>query len=139
LALAAHVYGGDTLPFIEQYQSPGDFGNLTFIYGPTNDTVFDGSIIWMGKGVMRLPASFNAPSTFTKLSSRLARPDSSRFQRIFSMSRWVNDTLPWTTIADLRIVRNYLMANRKIGSFLYTPSVGVGDPADWDWMIFFLK
>ena len=43
----------------------------------------------------------------------------------------------WNSISNLEIVNNYLNTNPngKINLFLYTPSVGIGNPADWDWYI----
>jgi len=42
------------------------------------------------------------------------------------------------SVQSLVKVREYLSKNPKtpVKLFLYTPSVGAGNPEDWDWIIF---
>ena len=44
----------------------------------------------------------------------------------------------WTSVQSLVKVRQYLYSNpnASVKLFLYTPSVGIGNPAEWDWIIF---
>ena len=44
----------------------------------------------------------------------------------------------WNSINNLEVVSDYLDSNPngKINLFLYTPGVGIGDPAYWDWYVF---
>ena len=43
----------------------------------------------------------------------------------------------WTSVQSLVKVRQYLNSNPNatVKLFLYTPSVGIGNPAEWDWII----
>ena len=47
----------------------------------------------------------------------------------------------WLAVQHLVKAREYLDANshQRIKIFLYTPSVGVGDPLTWKWLIFLNK
>jgi hypothetical protein len=135
IELAPSSYSGDFLPIIEIFKSPSDLGNLQLIYKPSQDTLFDGSIIWMGCGRIRYPARFDSAYKFP-VASPLPDPPMSRFQMLHSAFVNFGDTIPWNAIHNLEIVQNYFYQSKKIGCFLYTPSVGMGDPYDWDW--FFL-
>jgi hypothetical protein len=44
----------------------------------------------------------------------------------------------WTSVQSLVKVRQYLISNPNatVKIFLYTPSVGIGNPEEWDWFIF---
>ena len=43
----------------------------------------------------------------------------------------------WAAIDNLETVKNYRESNPevKISLFLYTPSVGIGNPEEWDWFV----
>lgn len=125
------------------YQAPGDFGSVQLFYEELNEKIFDGTIIWMGLGERSYPETIELPNTFSILTDSLPLPDSSMFKNImYSEYAYYPDTIEysniWNSINNLEIVSNYRNSNpnEKINLFLYTPSVGMGDPADWDWYIF---
>jgi hypothetical protein len=128
----------DTLPIKVVYKSPNDFGYLTLYYQPTGDLIFDGSIIWMGTGKISYPTSFQNASSFPLNKFSMTMPDSSRFQTIFESGDIKYEKI-WNAISNLSIVSEYMKSNKKIGVFLYTPGVGVGDPNKWDWIILMSK
>jgi len=119
------------------YKSPGDFGNITLFYKELNEKLFDGSIIWMGKGEMNFPKTLLSPKQFAMAKTYdLIQP--AGFENIFDSSSTPPDyTKIWMQVQHLARVRAYLAANPKQAAkfFLYTPSVGIGNPADWDWFI----
>jgi hypothetical protein len=129
---------GDSLPIHIAFRQPGDFGNLSLFYQPTNDTLFNGDIIWMGKGTIAFPQSFAAATNYPVHAVAEPMPDTNRFQKIFSVSNLDYSRL-WAAINKLQATSCYLDAGKKIGIFLYTPSVGVGNPADWDWFVMMSK
>ena len=131
--LTGAIINCDSIPLKKEYQSPGDFGNLRLLYLFTNDTIFDGSIIWSGHGRMRLPKTLNPPNSFLVLNNKIVMPDSSRLQNLHFTYPASRDSIPWSAISNLDIVKQYLKYNKKVGYFLYTPSVGMGNPAEWDW------
>jgi len=131
----------DTLPINVIYYPPGDFGNITLYYQPTNEMIFDGSIIWMGTGHINFPEEFDSAESFSKLETEIEQPEISEFQIIFYELNYqpIDYTEIWSAINKLEIVSDYLKSNKKIGLFLYTPSVGVGDPNEWDWFVIMNK
>jgi hypothetical protein len=138
--LSERIAGSDTIPIMVEYAPPGDFGNIRLIYKPTSETIFDGSIIWMGTGKISYPKSFYDPSNYPKLSNQINLPNSSQIQyfNYFSPKNLDYSNI-WESINDLKIVLEYLNSQKKIVFFLYTPSVGAGDPNTWDWFVIFNK
>ncbi len=127
----------DTIPVTVNYKPPGDFGNIQLFHKISNDLLFDGSIIWMGRGKIKFPSAFDTSTTFIRMGSALAQPDSSRFQKIFYENfQTVNATAIWNAINKLKVTQDYNQFNKRIGLFLYTPSVGIGNPLEWDWIVF---
>lgn len=122
------------------YKAPGDFGNLVLHYQEENAKIFDGGIIWMGKGALKHPTSIRNATTFPVTTGTIQQPN---FKEIQYMRGGLNypPTLTnslWQAIKNLQLVEEYLTNNPtgKLHFFLYTPSVGVGNPADWDWIVY---
>lgn len=132
VSLSGSLQSSDTIPLKVIYKSPGDFGNLTLVYGNSSDTVFDGSIIWMGTGTVRIPQSFTTAMPTTSIT--VSQPDSSVYQQVFGFHAPDYDKL-WAAIGKLQVVNNYLRQGKRPAYFLYTPSVGVGNPYEWDWFV----
>lgn len=133
-SINGRIESSDTIPIAVNYKSPGDFGNISLYYQPTNDLLFDGSIIWMGTGTIKYPETFKSSDSYPLLDNPISRPDDSKFKCIFGVPP-TDYSLIWNSISRLRIISDYLKSNKKISLFLYTPSVGVGNPNDWDWII----
>ena len=142
--------GGKVLNFSETddftistiYKAPGDFGSIALYYDELNEKLFEGTIIWMGTGEMSYPSKMDAPNKFSTTSNNLTMPGIDEFEYIkFNEFSYIPDTINydsiWQSIDNLKIVASYRNSNltEKINLFLYTPSVGVGDPADWDWFV----
>lgn len=124
------------------YQAPGDFGSVQLFYEELNEKIFDGTIIWMGTGEVSYPSEINPPSEFPTMNDNLAMPDISMFENVMYSDlafypEVINYSAIWDSISNLTLVSNYMIANPngKINLFLYTPSVGIGDPAEWDWYV----
>lgn len=121
------------------YISPGDFGNISMIYQDINELLFDGSIVWMGKGYIKYPRNFIPANRFEiVLTSDYVIPKNG-FENVFNPNNTNYDYSPiWSSVQSLVKVREYLRSNPNSTAklFLYTPSVGVGNPEDWDWIIF---
>jgi len=130
----------DSIPINVIYQNPTDFGHITLKYAPTSDTIFDGGIIWMGKGEIRYPV-FEPVSAFSSGTWTSTPPDIATVQTIPADWRPFADSTikqAWSGIERLHITGQMSASNAKTGLFLYMPSVGVGNPADWDfiWMLY---
>jgi hypothetical protein len=124
------------------YKSPGDFGSVALYYKELNQKLFEGTIIWMGIGKRSYPENIDLPTHFSKLDTTIKQPDTNMFEKVmYTENAFYPETIDyesiWSSINDLRIVSTYrnLNPNGKIQLFLYTPSVGVGNPADWDWYV----
>lgn len=121
------------------YISPGDFGNISMIYQDINELLFDGSIIWMGKGYIKYPRNFIPANHFNRvLTSDIVFPKQG-FENLFNPDNTNYDySQIWISVQSLVKVREYLRSNPNSTAklFLYTPSVGAGNPEDWDWIIF---
>ncbi len=121
------------------YISPGDFGNISMIYQDINELLFDGSIVWMGKGYIKYPRNFIHANRFEiVLTSDYVIPKNG-FENVFNPNNTNYDYSPiWSSVQSLVKVREYLRSNPNSTAklFLYTPSVGAGNPEDWDWIIF---
>jgi len=128
-----------TFTITNQYKAPGDFGSIKLIYHELNETLFDGTIHWMGLGQMNFPRSLQPSGKFDKMLTTDFIYPINGFQNVFNPNNEDYDyTSVWMSIQPLVKVREYLKSNpdQTVKIFLYTPSVGVGNPADWDWIIY---
>lgn len=124
------------------YNSPGDFGDITLKYAELDQPLFAGTIHWMGLGEMTFPQSMDEIEAFTPITDPVAMPDASMFAPVmYTEYPYYPETIDyeslWNTIDNLLLVKEYRANNpdAQINAFLYTPSVGIGNPADWDWII----
>lgn len=138
-------YVPDSIPIQQLYKPAGDFGNITLKYLPTGDTVFFGSIIWSGTGEMLVPKQLDAPNKFDRIQLDVLPPDSTKVKYYGSeintpFAAGQNFASIWKSIAGLSVTANAIgVGHAKVGLFLYTPSVGFGAPADWNyyWILYF--
>ena len=143
--------GGKELAFSESdsftisstYNPPGDFGDIQLYYNELNEKIFDGTIIWLGLGERAYPATLNITETFSTTTQTLDLPELTLFETVvYDPLAFYPETIDysniWNAINNLEAVASYRNSNPqgKINLFLYTPSVGIGDPADWDWYIY---
>ncbi|WP_330442175.1 hypothetical protein [Flavobacterium sp. C4GT6] len=134
----------DAFTLVYDYNPPGDFGDITLIYEEVSQPVFAGGIVWAGMGEMTYPESIDAAETFSTINNPVSQPDESDFVLVSVdepatspfLSEIDYDAI-WTSVNNLAVVKEYRHSNpeSKVSLFLYTPSVGVGDPADWDWFV----
>lgn len=131
---------GNEIPFVSQYQAPGDFGYIKLFYRNTDNLLMDGSIIWSGCGELNFPDNFRAG---LPMDNGLPYPGQSRIS-------FINDGGHYETVTDERDLQYiwqsvsrqkefqhyYGNSSKKVAVYLYTPSVGVGDPADAYYLVF---
>jgi len=152
-ALTNVFEGGKELEFPEadsftidyDYVSPGDFGGITLNYAEVNMPIFDGTIHWMGLGERSYPALLDAPDAFATVEEAVEMPALTDFEFAdyveegegFTGEEMSDIQSLWNSIDNLEQVKDYRLSNpnAKIHLFLYTPSVGVGNPAEWDWYV----
>lgn len=132
---------GNEIPFVSEYQSPGDFGYIKLFYRNTNNLLMDGSIIWNGCGELNFPASFRAGQ---RLNSGMPYPGQGRIAFINNGGRYrtVTDETDlqriWQSVSRQKEFQHYYHSKpcKRVAVYLYTPSVGLGDPADAFYLVF---
>ena len=125
------------------YNTPVDFGDIQLYYNELNEKIFDGTIIWAGRGEMSYPTEIDLPESFATIDKNLELPEFSMFKTVMYWEfAYYLETIDyfsiWNSIKNLEVVENYRKSNPRgeINLFLYTPSVGYGNPAEYDWYIY---
>ncbi|HHU97083.1 MAG: hypothetical protein QM237_08475 [Bacteroidota bacterium] len=140
--------GGTVLSFSTQtknftvtnrYVQPNDFGSVELTYEELGEKLFFGTIHWMGTGKMTFPEKLASPEVFKRVTTQDYVMPTHGFEDIFNPNDLeLNYEKAWGAVQGLAITREFLKANpnQKVKMFLYTPSVGVGNPEDWFWVIY---
>ncbi|MFL9845378.1 hypothetical protein [Flavobacterium rhizosphaerae] len=124
------------------YHPPGDFGSVALYYSETGQKLFEGGIVWMGLGDMTYPQELNDASAFVTMNGEVSEPEfepvNYNEEEAAPMTEDADFTAIWNAVNNLQLVNDYRAANPNatVKVFLYTPSVGVGNPADWDYFVF---
>lgn len=130
----------DSIPLMMHYTPPGDFGGVGIYYSPTGETVFAGSIIWMGLGKMEHPKSLKPADQYHLSRTPAQMPDSADIQFLHHVREPNHGNIDykqiWNSIKHLQITRQYMEKGATVAIYKYTPSVGIGDPKDWNYMVF---
>jgi hypothetical protein len=108
-------------------------------YNEINQILFDGDIIWMGLGQIHYPQNILAANQFEiVLTDDIIFPTTNFYHILPEPNLSNNYDQVWMAVQNLVKVRQYLYSNpnASVKLFLYTPSVGIGNPAEWDWIIF---
>jgi len=133
-----YTENSNTFTISHQIVAPVDFGNIKLKYNEINQIIFDGDIIWMGLGQILYPQNMLAANQFDAvLTADVVFPTTS-FNHILPQPNLGNNyNQVWMAVQNLVKVRQYLISNPTgvVHLYLYTPSVGVGNPADWKWII----
>lgn len=131
-------YAADSLPIgLKSYTPAGDFGNIQWEWKPSQELLFNGDIVWMGLGTRIVPEWLIAPEDLGWNSTPAAAPDSAQQQWL--AKKW-NENLPidgsklWSESLHLPCFHNR-REDLPIAIYLYTPSVGIGDPNTWKYWI----
>ena len=135
--------GSDNFTISSTYNPPGDFGDIQLYYSELNEKIFDGTIIWLGLGERAYPDTLNTTETFTTTTQTLDLPELDLFETVtYDPSAFYPETIAysniWNAISNLEAVTSFRNSNPqgKINLFLYTPSVGIGNPEQWDWYVY---
>lgn len=128
----------DSFTLETEYVEPGDFGSIQLHYQELNTKLFDGTIVWDGTGSISFPESFDAASSFEAVLTNDYVFPTEGFNNVFNPNNETyNYQTIWSSVQSLVKTREYLLSNpdAKANIFLYTPSVGFGNPEEWDWII----
>lgn len=127
-----------TFTVATDYQAPGDFGNLRLTYQEVNAPLFDGSIVWAGCGARHFPQALTPAAQFTYSPQPDSVMPGGGYENVFNPNQQPFDYAPvWRAVRGLDKVRTYVASNPTASArlFLYTPSVGMGNPAEWKWIL----
>ena len=134
------VQTGTEIPFLAEYQEPCDFGWIKLYYQNTSNLLMSGDIIWSGCGELEFPIGFRAGR---QLDNRLPYPGQNKIAYINNAGAYqtVTDDVDlqriWQTVSKQQEFRLYYAnSHKKVAVYLYTPSVGIGNPADWYYLVF---
>ena len=128
------------------YLQPSDIGFVKVFYTELNTLLFDGTIHWNGVGQINYPTDFLPATAFeyVDIENFYQEPV---FENIFDANTYpqnlplppYNYTPIWVKLQALAKVRAYRDANPNATAkiFLYQPSVAIGDPATYKWIIIF--
>lgn len=131
---------GDEIPFMAEYREPGDFGYIKLFYRNTSNLLMDGTIIWSGCGELSFPSSFRAGR---QLNGSVSYPGQAHISFINNEGDYITVTdeselqRVWQTLSKQEEFRHYYgNTQKKVAVYLYTPSVGVANPADAYYLVF---
>ena len=130
--------------------SPSDGGYVKLYYRDESNLLMYGTIIWNGCGELIYPNAFVKGGNvdtyvpeYTMKRSLLFPSD--RISYIDADGNYVQDVdesdndlgYIWQTLsAQEEFMSYYEQTAKKVAVFLYAPSVGVGDPYEWYYMVF---
>lgn len=127
-----------TMTISNEFIQPADFGSLKLIYSELDETIFDGTIVWNGLGQMNFPTNLLDESQFEHVVTADYVLPAAGFENVFNLDNTPYDyESVWIAVQGLVKVRQYLQSNPNatVKMFLYTPSVGIGNPEEWDWIV----
>lgn len=131
---------GIEIPFVADYRIPGDFGYIKLYYRNTDNLLLDGTIIWSGCGKLSFPEHFRAGYPLEK---GLPFPGLDRIGFIGNNGEYTSTTDEtelrniWQTLSKQKEFQHYFdNSTKKVAVYLYTPSVGMGNPYDFYYLVF---
>lgn len=136
-AIEMPTLGHPALEMACDYKAPGDFGSVRWYDNQSQKDLFTGTTVWMGKGERTFPEKISAPNSFLKLDITMVMPLMTPLlhDEFDSAHEGVEYAPIWGAIANLQCV-SWVNDSTPAYIYLYRPSVGVGNPADWYWVIF---
>ena len=127
----------DTFTIGHEYASPGDFGHIKLFYEEMDELLFYGTIVWLGCGEMIFPEDLLEADQFQFVNTDDYVLPKNGFETIVFDAEFDHEHA-WGSVQALVKAREYLRSNPEqvVKLFFYTPSVGMGNPDDWYWIIF---
>lgn len=132
-----YTLSGHSLTMTCEYKAPGDFGSVKWYDKQSMKELFAGTIIWMGKGERTFPEKISPPSSFPKLDITTVMPPMTTLlhDEFVEVDEDIDYTAVWKAVSNLQCV-SWMSDSTPAYIYLYAPSVGIGDPKDWYWVIF---
>jgi len=132
--------GQDSFPAEVVYTPPGDFGDLTIRLMPPNqapDTLFFGTIVWSGTGAVQQPTPLVPANDFTETDAIVPIGSVDAFNlNPYQDPDSISVEVLYNQVSQLTEVANILaQPGSRMAWFWYPRSVGVGEPAEWDYYL----
>jgi hypothetical protein len=126
----------DALPVFVTYTPPGDFGDLGIYSSLDSSQLFFGTIVWDGSGDRTFPAELDPVSAFPTtddipdilpvIQNLNPQPEPDR----------IDESELWSAVHHLQIMADAATTEgARFGWVLYPRSVGIGNPAEWDFYL----
>ena len=141
---------GNEIPFHADYMPPNDGGYVKLYYRDESNLLMYGTIIWAGCGELIFPDTFVKGGNIDTyvpeytMKRNLSFP-SDRISYIDVDGNYVQDVdesdndlgYIWQTLsAQEEFMSYYEQSQKKVAVFLYAPSVSIGNPYDWYYLVF---
>jgi len=128
----------DSLPFVIDYVEPSDFGQISFLYSKNFDTLFCGTIVWMGTGGIKIPTDFLPADSFKTQQTNVTAPVSFQYFEFGTQDPLLQEKADsaWNAVKSLQVVKDFSQHPYRVGIYLYPPSVGAFQPSVAKWIIF---
>ena len=137
--IADGLVASDTIPFCIESKDPLDFGFVKLYYGRKDpgNLLFSGTIVWMGCGERDYPTGF---VTGRSKHSNIPSMVENGMSCVGGGSEFLDDREQlriWQSVSKTESFQwFYARTQKKVAVYLYTPSVGIGNPADWYYLVF---
>jgi len=129
----------DSLPLEYIYQAPGDFGYIVFRYLPEFDTIFFGTIIWMGENNIIKPEQWFNASELQYVYTIVDFPTNPSYYTIgqeLNLEEFSeNAIMAWEQIESLEYVSNLNMNESGYYAGFYRYPCGDYFQAEVKWII----
>jgi hypothetical protein len=131
----------ETFTVTNELVQPVDFGSIKLFYSEINELLFYGTIVWMGCGEILYPENWLPAEDFERTNDALISPVNGFEDVLNPDNQTCNYEQVWGYVQHAVKARDYLQANpsQTVKILFYQPSVGVGDPADWKWIVILTK
>jgi hypothetical protein len=138
-------YDNEYIPFTVIYNSPIDYGNITFLYSATMDTIFAADIWWAGQGHITFPDAIDSASQFNYDSTIIGKPISTSYLNyVDEIADSIFDRKAdsaWASVKKLSILKKFdtLGTTFRVGLYLFAPAVGKFRSEVAKWILFLYR
>jgi hypothetical protein len=130
----------DSLPFEVIYNFPLDFGDITFRYTETGDTILYATTVWNGWGQIEYPGEFLPIRDFEWLPWRFAPPISIEyFNNEGKTTGWARADTAWSRAASMDVAAEFAKLDYRVGIYAYGAASAPAIPELNRWVLFLYR
>ncbi len=117
------------IPVTSVFETPVDYGSITFLYTKNQDTLFSAGVDWQQQGNITFPRNFLPADSFSIMQNQNISPLSTEY---YYNDMYGSDTSSykmkadsaWLSVKALNIVNQFSRYPFRVGLYLYTPEEG---------------